>query len=77
MIQYLRFRMTDEMLQTELWENREQRSLFLCVPFESPHLHHQNRDKHLVRNSGLTNSSEKPPIKWGLFAFGVLRCVCK
>ncbi len=32
--------MTDEMLQTELLENRERRSLFLRVPFESPHLHH-------------------------------------
>ena len=31
--------MTDEMLQTELWENRERRSLFLRVPFESSHLH--------------------------------------
>ena len=39
MIQYLRSQMTDEMLQTELWENRERRSLFLRVPFESPHLH--------------------------------------
>ncbi|MBR5549446.1 MAG: hypothetical protein IKU71_06925 [Kiritimatiellae bacterium] len=28
--------MADEMLQTELWENRERRSLFLRVPFESP-----------------------------------------
>ena len=57
------------MLQTELWENREQRSLFLCVPFESPHLHHQNRDKHLVRNFGLTNQSETPPNKTGAFCF--------
>lgn len=39
MIQYLRFQMADEMLQTELWGNREWRSLFLRVPFESPHLH--------------------------------------
>jgi len=31
--------MTDEMLQTELWDNRERWSLFLRVPFESPHLH--------------------------------------
>ena len=38
-MQYLCFQMADEMLQTELWENREQRSLFLWVPFESLHLH--------------------------------------
>ena len=41
MIQYSRVLMTDEMLQTELLENRERRSLFLCVPFESSHLHHK------------------------------------
>ena len=40
MIQYSRFQMVDEMLQTELWENRERRSLFSRVPFESLHLHH-------------------------------------
>ena len=37
-----RFQWTDEMLQTELGENRECRSLFLRVPFESHHL--QNRE---------------------------------
>lgn len=45
MVQYLLFQMTDEMLQTELWENREWRSLFLRVPFERPHLHHSRRRK--------------------------------
>ena len=39
MTQCLCFQMIDEMLQTELWDNRERRSLFLRVPFESPHLH--------------------------------------
>nr|DAL88211.1 MAG TPA: hypothetical protein [Caudoviricetes sp.] len=38
--------MTGEMLQTELLENRERRSLFLCVPFGSPHLHHFPPLKH-------------------------------
>ena len=40
MTQCLCFQMIDEMLQTELWDNRERRSLFLRVPFKSLHLHH-------------------------------------
>lgn len=55
MTQCLCFQMTDEMLQTELWNNRERRSLFLRVPFESPHLHHPSHGLPAVATDGRPN----------------------
>ena len=52
MMHYLCFQMTDEILQTEHWGNRERRSLFLRVPFESPHLHQPSLSEAELRMAG-------------------------
>ena len=61
MIQYVRFRMTDEMLQTELWENREQWSLFLRVPFEPSHLHQPSLNEAELRLGEPLGEAETNP----------------